>query len=187
MKLVKTTITAAILAASTSANAVFNFSDISYTQNSITFTIDGDMTGYSIPAGLYIDQFSISFYGDFFNLNSGYFPNTWSASVFDNKTIKKSGNTGSWNEDYAWSKYNDSLTNAVATNRTVTLSTTSNVFDLNGKAEIGFNWGSPNQGPTYFTELGRFTIAPVPEPSTYALMIGGLGLVGLMAARRKQA
>lgn len=29
--------------------------------------------------------------------------------------------------------------------------------------------------------------APVPEPSTYALMIGGLGLVGLMASRRKKA
>lgn len=38
------------------------------------------------------------------------------------------------------------------------------------------------------TKLGEWTVmAPVPEPSTYALMIGGLGLVGLMAARRKQA
>lgn len=30
-------------------------------------------------------------------------------------------------------------------------------------------------------------IAPVPEPSTYALMFGGLGLVAWMARRRKQA
>ena len=30
-------------------------------------------------------------------------------------------------------------------------------------------------------------VAVVPEPSTYALMLGGLGLVGLMARRRKQA
>ena len=29
------------------------------------------------------------------------------------------------------------------------------------------------------------SIAPIPEPSTYALMLGGLGLVGLMASRRK--
>lgn len=32
----------------------------------------------------------------------------------------------------------------------------------------------------------RFQVAAVPEPSTYALMIGGLGLVGFMARRRRQ-
>ena len=32
----------------------------------------------------------------------------------------------------------------------------------------------------------NINIAAVPEPSTYALMIGGLGLVGLMAARRRK-
>ncbi len=29
-------------------------------------------------------------------------------------------------------------------------------------------------------------VAPIPEPSTYALMLGGLGLVGFMAYRRKE-
>jgi hypothetical protein len=33
----------------------------------------------------------------------------------------------------------------------------------------------------------RYTgVSPVPEPSTYALMLGGLGLVGFMAYRRKK-
>lgn len=32
---------------------------------------------------------------------------------------------------------------------------------------------------------GSFQVAAVPEPETYALMLGGLGLVGWMARRRK--
>ena len=31
----------------------------------------------------------------------------------------------------------------------------------------------------------RLTVAPIPEPSTYALLLGGLGLVGLLARRRR--
>lgn len=31
------------------------------------------------------------------------------------------------------------------------------------------------------------TIAPVPEPQTYAMMLGGLGLVGWMARRKRKA
>jgi len=30
-----------------------------------------------------------------------------------------------------------------------------------------------------------YSLAPVPEPETYALMLAGLGLVGFMARRRK--
>jgi hypothetical protein len=29
-------------------------------------------------------------------------------------------------------------------------------------------------------------LAPVPEPATYGMLLGGLGLLGYMARRRKQ-
>ena len=34
-------------------------------------------------------------------------------------------------------------------------------------------------------EAANFSISPVPEPETYALMLGGLGLLGFVARRRK--
>ena len=36
-------------------------------------------------------------------------------------------------------------------------------------------------------EVTNFTITPVPEPETYALMLAGLGAVGFVARRRKSA
>jgi hypothetical protein len=38
-----------------------------------------------------------------------------------------------------------------------------------------------------FFELGTIFITPVPEADTSAMLLTGLGLVGLMARRRKQA
>jgi hypothetical protein len=42
-------------------------------------------------------------------------------------------------------------------------------------------WGDPVDGPT-LPDPG--TTAPIPEPSTYALM--GLGLVGMAAMKRRR-
>lgn len=36
-------------------------------------------------------------------------------------------------------------------------------------------------------EVGRFTVTAIPEPETYALMLAGLGAMGFMARRRKKA
>lgn len=49
------------------------------------------------------------------------------------------------------------------------------------------NWSDSGDGSfaDKVPNTTAFTITPVPEPETYALMLVGLGLVGLMARRRK--
>jgi hypothetical protein len=50
--------------------------------------------------------------------------------------------------------------------------------------EISFTANGQTVDQTYHIEM---VTAPIPEPETYALMLAGLGLVGFMARRRKQA
>jgi hypothetical protein len=42
-----------------------------------------------------------------------------------------------------------------------------------------------NSPKTNSFETANYSVTPVPEPETYALMLGGLGLVGFMARRRR--
>ena len=39
---------------------------------------------------------------------------------------------------------------------------------------------------TFFVANSASTVTPVPEPQTYALMLAGLGAVGLLVQRRRQ-
>ena len=46
-------------------------------------------------------------------------------------------------------------------------------------------WGTP-AGGGLAKYSGQITVFAVPEPETYGMMLGGLGLLGLVARRKKQ-
>ncbi|MBL4712721.1 MAG: PEP-CTERM sorting domain-containing protein [Gammaproteobacteria bacterium] len=180
----KLTSTILILTASLwagSANALLTFSDVSYTSNSLTFTVDGDMSGYAASA--YNNQFSIRYNGDLWaGPTSGYHSNSWSTSIFDNKAISYAGNTGNFSNPYTWSNYSSSLSNAIASMRTVTVNFVSNFLNTNASnAIVDFYWGNGqyHSNPTY---LATGTTAAVPLPGT--LMLLALGAFGLVASRK---
>jgi hypothetical protein len=65
---------------------------------------------------------------------------------------------------------------------------------------VSYNWGALPIGNYYYevtakvvdTAIGgsyllSSTLAPVPEPESYAMLLGGLGVVGLVVTRRQRA
>ncbi|GKT12877.1 MAG: hypothetical protein ISEC1_P1868 [Thiomicrorhabdus sp.] len=60
-------------------------------------------------------------------------------------------------------------------------------FELYGAQTSAIDELRLNLGTHYLVDNIDLTVSPVPEPSVIALMLGGLGLVGLMANRRRQA
>ena len=170
----------------TNAFAEFTFSNVSATANSVTFTINGNMNGYAQPvSSSYNDQFSIQYSGPRFQNIFDYTPNTWSESVFDNETISMNGNTGNFGSSvpYSWSEYTTSLSNATATNRTITL-TTQNGFGSSGPGLLTFVWGNGNTGYDTPTVLGTAQVSAVPESGTLAMLAGGMALIAV-AFRKK--
>ncbi len=59
-------------------------------------------------------------------------------------------------------------------------------FRLQDEAVELFQAGEEDQLPTRFDFAGYVPV-PVPEPSTYAMLLGGLGLLGAVARRRRGA
>lgn len=167
--------------------AGFVFSNLSYTGNSVTFTINGDMTGYTPPSDVYyLDQFSLRYgAGDIWAGVGGFTQNTWSTSVFDDYTFDFVGNTGTFpftTPMYTWSRYTSPLSVAQATNRTVTLTLGNNYLNTSATNPIvQFYWGN-GADSTNQTLIG--TLSAVPEPASMVTWgIGALSM-GLVARRR---
>jgi hypothetical protein len=66
---------------------------------------------------------------------------------------------------------------------------TTNAGFIDGVNKLDFvvtNWAQNGGNPTGLrVEFTDSTVTPVPEPETYAMMLGGLALVGAIARRRK--
>jgi hypothetical protein len=184
MKQLKTLLAAVSLFGALVGNAAatLTITDVSMTSNSLSFTLDGDLSGYVAPTSN-AHQFGIQYVGNF--VTSGtYTPNSWSNSFFDNRTFNDQGNTGLWDSAtyYSWTWQSSDLSSAVATNRHITLTGPS--FDTNAVGHINFVWGWANTrgNPTV---IASFNLPAVPEPETFGMLFAGLALVSFVA-RRKQ-
>jgi hypothetical protein len=183
---------AAFMFFSATANAAMVISNISYKSNSLTFTIDGDMSGYSEPVAN--RDFSVVYGGNIFNeaLALSYTPHTISGELFDNISMIP-GNTGNWNvivwdpargnQSYSWNYAEfTSLATAVATNNTVTINMADDYLDpLATDPVISFYWGNGLKAETESTLLYS-TAVPIPA----AVWLFGSALAGLGWMRRKQ-
>ena len=197
MKQLKLIVTALFLISPFAANADLVFSDLSYTSNSFTFTVDGTLTGGTSG---YAHSLSIQYLGDIFNDLPGTV-NTWSTSVFDGlsfalgRNFDLVGNTatfrGAWG--YSWWQYSSvshgsvDLSGAVATNRTITLTMGDNYLNTaTTNGSFRFVWGNGHSlSPSrVLASFDARSLVAVPEPGTLALL--GLGLAGMGMTRRKK-
>lgn len=173
-----------------SANATMIFSDVSITSHSVTFNIDGDMSGYSAIGSN--AQFSIQYKGDLWAGLTTPAINTWSTSVFDTHDFDNQGNTGIWASEwgYTWSRFDASLATAIAINRTVTVDFTEDLLNPYALAgELVFVIGTGNSlYPSLTTVLDSVSfdggIVGVAEPNTKILF--ALGLVGIILIRNRK-
>lgn len=56
----------------------------------------------------------------------------------------------------------------------------------NGNWKYTHTWTNASNPLDTVSGSVNFTVAAIPEPETYAMMLAGLGLMGFMARRRKQ-
>jgi hypothetical protein len=152
------------------ANAALDFTVESFTANSLTFSVTGDMNGYLAPPA-YTTYLTILYEGAIWSGGNVYpaDKNVWSSPVFDPGTITQDdvGLTLGGVFDLTYTAYSASLDNGtiLTTNQPITV-TFERDF-LNASATTGtvrLVWGYP-PGQAGYTELDAFTVG-VPASTT---------------------
>ncbi|VAW49238.1 hypothetical protein MNBD_GAMMA04-506 [hydrothermal vent metagenome] len=148
-----------------SANNTYSLGDI--TAGTTDYTIDTDTGG--IPTGAFTDQFNFTLTdGNFFNALAT--SSIASISEFTDITLgNMSGQVYDISGIFSVAEFT-----ASAVGQSTFLNAGSYFLEIKGIASAN------STGYTLNT-----VTSPVPEPSTIALMLGGLGMIGFMAARRR--
>ena len=166
-------------------NKVFG-GDLKYTIGGLTATVTGYYNGKQVTAmqdhdgGYNPAKFIGAGLGVYHKLDNGddnvtkgeFLKLTFSQAVtLTGVSLRADGHTGKFDEDSTFLLDGHGLKLA---------------HDLNNlsitRKEFTFGYGGHEAEQFY---LGGVTVSPVPEPETYALLLAGLGLLGVAARRRK--
>lgn len=184
MKLLKTFVLSTALAlAPLAAHAEnFNFSynfDANSTSDSTPMSVVGSFSGTVVGSLIEnISNFSVAMNGASFTgtlLGAG-----WNGTAFDNSVAPVISS-------------NVALDNFYFADTTATDPNYNNVFWFKGGEIFAVNFngtdafgGFPTADETAVASKWSVSTVPVPEPSTYALLLAGLGLMTMVARRRSQ-
>lgn len=177
------------------AKAALIFSDLVLTDNSLTFTVDGDMSGYDLTDTYNgLTDISIIYNGDVWNSSvSGSSSHNWTNTMFDGVDFID-GATGLWDSNslYSWVQLDSRVSNDMtASNNRVTLAFSNSYFNTaatSGQIDFIAGWGNSNSN-TRSELLGSFVIGQVqqppqvPEPAGFALFATVLLALRLMTRK----